>query len=265
MQEEQIVYLYDGSYTGFLTALFDAWRAEDAFGDIRLPLEGSLSLFEREQMVVSDRQKANRVARAIQQKVSQDSYEAVYHVFRSDLPERGRVIYRYLKLAFRMGPEVNAYLVHPDVLAMQKINQRYLSETKRMLGFVRFQQAKGDFLYAKIAPAFPLLEPLAVFFADRMPGQKWIIYDSKRKCAALCNGRQWMLQESFSAAWIEEDTEELSFQIMWQEYLAALSIPERHNDRLQQQHIPLCYRQHMLEWDALPSVSYPPLHGSMSG
>ncbi len=253
MEEIQIAYLYDGTFHGLLTAVFDAWQPESRFGDIRMLAEGSLNLLEEERFVCTDMEKASRVAAGIQRKVSQEAYESVYRAYLSDLPERGRVIYRYLKLAFRIGREVNTYVIHPDVMAMQKINRMYANETQRMYGFVRFRQVQSDFLYAEITTEYNQLEVLSVFFLDRMPGQKWVLYDSKRKLASLCNGSRWLISDHFLPETVERTQEEMQFERMWKEYLAALTIRERCNYPLQRQKVPIRYRKNMVEWEPLPA------------
>lgn len=244
---ECYVYLYDGSFEGLLTAVFMAWN-DRAFKDIRVHENLRPGFFDRNIYVETDIEKAERVSRWIQTKISEAVGNDIYEYFTAEAPEREKIIYFYLRACNRYGPTVNDYLTDPAVLNYVNAQKPIGRERQRMLGFVRFRELGGEVLFSEISTDFNQLMYLGAFFFDRMTGIPWMIYDSARHKAAVSNGKQWTLVEYIVAESIKEKCEGDDFDVLWKNYLQALTIDERKNRRLQVQMLPLKYRKNMTEF-----------------
>ena len=93
------IFVYDKSFDGLLTAVFDAYFRK-TFPDDLLSEGDALPLFYDElHTVVTDEEKAGRVWRGLQKKVSVSALGCLTQSWLSELPEVGMLIFRYIRKA----------------------------------------------------------------------------------------------------------------------------------------------------------------------
>ncbi|MEN6315177.1 MAG: TIGR03915 family putative DNA repair protein [Clostridiaceae bacterium] len=242
-----ITYMYDGSFEGLLTAVFEAYsrKAEPAF---IIPEQGlQQNLLMEYVPIITDTAKSDRVYTSIWRNISEEALKNVYHTYLSNDPDAGTLIYRYLKLGWKMGSRVDLHLADDTVFKVLDINRRLEFEVHRLMGFVRFRQVEGGIYYAALSPDNNVVELLAPHFAERLSDQNWIIHDVKRELAALYNKKTWIMSE-FSVADLPSDTEEEAQYVkLWKEFFNTLAIPSRRNPKLQRQLLPRRYWEHLTE------------------
>ena len=242
-----LVYVYDGSFEGLLTAIFEAYYRKQVPAAVLSAESLQQDFFAQYVHIETDPVKSDRVYSSIWQNISEEALKNVYHVFLSEDPEAGTLIYRYLKLGWKMGNRVDMHLSDETVFKVMEINRRLGFEVHRLMGFVRFRQVAGGIFYSPISPDSNVVELLAPHFAERLSDQMWIIHDIKRELAALYNKKTWIVSE-FTAEEVPEDTEaEIKYSRLWKEFFNTLAIPSRINPRLQRQLMPRRYWKHLTE------------------
>ena len=101
-------------------------------------------------------------------------------------------------------------------------------------------------MWAQMEPKCNLVPLMMEHFSDRYPNEHFIIYDPIRKLAAvheayhacvLVMGQDLSLSRG-EGDYIEE---------LWKHYFASVEIKARHNERCQQNMMPVWYRKHMPE------------------
>ena len=93
------IFVYDKSFDGLLTAVFDAYFRK-TFPDDLLSEGDALPLFYDElHTVVTDEEKAGRVWWGLQKKVSVSALGCLTQSWLSELPEVGMLIFRYIRKA----------------------------------------------------------------------------------------------------------------------------------------------------------------------
>ena len=243
------VCLYDGSFEGLLSAVFDAWHIKlENFSDIKANRNASPAFTDRNIQVITDPNKAARVRNWMREKLSEGTEERIYEYFLSEDENRERRIYFYLRACNRLGKWVDSYLTDTAVADFLKSERRFTKELHRMYQFTRFKLLEENVLFSEIATDYNQLAGLGDFFLDRMPGQRFIIYDSKRNKAVLSNGTALAMFDDFRVDSLNEKILEDNFENLWKEYLKALTIEERKNYKLQRQMLPIKYRKYMTEF-----------------
>ncbi len=242
-----LIYVYDGSFEGVLTSVFEAFCRKET-PDAILPEEGlQQDMFAEYSYIETDPAKSDRVYTSIWKNISEDALKNVYHVFLSEEPDAATLIYRYLKLGWKLGNRVDSFLTNDTVSRVMGINQRVGFEVHRLMGFVRFRQVGDGIYYSSISPDHNIVELLAPHFAERLSDQKWIIHDVRRERAALYNLKEWIVTE-FSTDEIPGATdEEKLYSKLWKRFFTTLEIPSRTNPRLQRQLLPHRYWEHLTE------------------
>ena len=118
------VYLCEDSTEGIFTAVYDAFADGHRKEDTVLRLTDSTytnELFTTYITVETDMEKAAKVARTMQKKVSWQVYDALQMASLSYMPEKADVIYRVIILALQMGNQVLDHLTDANVVQLFKM------------------------------------------------------------------------------------------------------------------------------------------------
>jgi probable DNA metabolism protein len=244
-----ITYLYDGSFEGFLTCVYNSYYDNLKPAEIKSAYDYVPDLIHHTINIATDRSKADKVYEAIRNKVSEEALIHVFYVFLSCIEDSDTLLLNYIKLAFKLGSNVDMHLHNDTVLSIHKISRMVGLEKHRMLGFVRFTSLANGVYYAPIEPDHNILGLVAPHFASRLSSQHWIIHDIRRKIAAIYNTSEWVLCP------IEDERLELYsgkkdislYEELWKGYFENISIEERRNPRLQKRMMPSRYWRHLTE------------------
>ena len=252
------VYIYDKTFDGLLTAVFDAYFRK-TFPDFLLSEGDALPLFYDElHTVVTDEEKAARVWRGLQKKVSASALGCLTQSWLSELPNIGMLIFRYIRKAIDAPRSIETNFGDPDVLQLAQIWKKVDGERVHLMQFVRFQKAADGTFFAAIEPEKNALPLVTGHFKDRFADQRWLIYDIRR-----AYGYYYDLKEVRQVTFGEDsreghlvtgmldeslmDGDEQLFQSLWKTYFKAICIKERLNPRKHKQDMPVRYWKYLTE------------------
>jgi probable DNA metabolism protein len=250
------VLLYDKTFDGFLSLIFEAFRNRivpdriEAFG-FREPL-----LWAEQISVATETGKANRVWEALKKRLSSHAYNAVYRIHLSGMPLAEMILYRFLVKVFASPVNIEENFGDPDVLMIRKVDRQICKEAERMSQFIRFQKTADGIYFAAVDPQFNVIPVIINHFETRYADQPWIIYDSGRNYGFYYNTKETVVitltSEKIDPATgkVNEDAlagDEKLFQQLWKQYFRSICIEERRNVRLQMQHMPKRYWKYLTE------------------
>ena len=238
--EKKNIYLYDGTFDGMLSAVFDAWN-DIYFQDIKSVNEVveenfTVNIIE----TVTSEEKAERIIKAAVKIYDRMDFD-LFRIFLTSSPCKERIVYRYLKVLFKMKRMTDSARYIDAVDDFMSLLHNYSRETERMYGFVRFKNTDRGIYYSEVYTDHSQLEMLAPFFLNRMPGIKWVMLDVKRRRAVLCDGNSWLIREGVGKEDVTVGNTDEDFDRWWQEYKKAVTIKERLNPKLQQKLMPKKY------------------------
>lgn len=245
-----ICYIYDGSFEGLLTSIYEAYYNRQNPEYIVTSQELIPSLLLEYVQIATDVKKSNKVYSAIRDKISEETLENIFYIYISETENLGKLILDYVRLGFKLGRDLNSHLYDDTVLEVHKICRRVTHEANRMTGFVRFSSIGNNTYYAPIEPDSNILSLLAPHFAERFSDQNWIIHDIKRKQAALYNTHEWIIMDvnDDAAAKLCAVNRDGFYENLWADYFNNMAIQSRINPRLQRQHVPVRYRKYLTEF-----------------
>ncbi|MGN6439500.1 MAG: TIGR03915 family putative DNA repair protein [Agriterribacter sp.] len=246
--------VYDGSFEGLLTAIFEVY--EYKLKDPSIVKEGSAaSLFGKTHIVHTSAEKAERVWTRLQEKLSRQAIGQVYCSFLSEIAGIEDYILRYAQYALKNKSAIENDYSNKDVLMLQQTSKKVHREKHRMEAFVRFQLTKDGLYYAMIQPDFNVLPLVVKHFRERYADQRWLIYDTRRKYGMYYDLTEvGAIEMDFSEATtdnsqlfsIHDEKEEL-YQTLWQQYFASVNIAARKNLKLHIKHMPKRYWKNLAE------------------
>ena len=254
-----MVYIFDGTMDGLLTAVFDAFAMHEQ--PETLLTEGeALPLFcERTQTVHTDEEKARRVWTGLEKKLSREVMKLISVSWLSELKELNGHLFRYICKVFTAGKGIERHFADPDVLAVTNIARKVLHEQLRMKQFIRFQKAKDGTYLGVVSPDHNVLPLIIDHFQDRFNDQPWLIYDAKRHYGFNYDGKtviritfedEAAVPFNLANGKLDESvmsSDDQLLQDLWRTYFKAICIRERMNPRKQLNDMPRRYWKYMTE------------------
>lgn len=252
------IYICEDNIESIFTAIYDAWESRYGHDNIRLDMKinpelgYSMELFSDYIYVIADEEKATKVARSIQQKISNHAYDMVCNGICSDSIYKADIVYRFLIQGFSIGGNIVNHLTNDAVMNLFDIDRKFNRERHYFLGFVRFLETKNHILVAKIKPCNDIIRSIAEHFAERLSNEDFIIFDEGRSTAIIHrSGYEYIYikTEDVDIKKLMETTEEEEeYVLLWKIFFDSIAIKERKNLNLQRNNLPKKYRNNMTEF-----------------
>lgn len=258
---EEYVLICEDSIDGILTGIYEAYSYKKETGiashdyiHVQVGEPASHRLFTTYERVETNPEKVAKVTATLQRELGHEAYyflclamcspyedkaDAVYHTVVSGLLHHDKNVFA------RLAEEA----VHKSFSYARGANNELL----HLKGFMRFQELEDGILYAKIAPKNHILEFLMPHFADRFPGENFVIYDEARSLFALhAKYKNWytysLKEESFDESQLAYSEQEHEYQALFRHFVDKISIVERENLELQRNNLPIRFRPYMCEF-----------------
>ncbi len=261
------VYVYDGTFDGFLTTVFDIYATKREPVQIVCERRWQPNFFDIATHVVTSMEKSERVWKSVVERSNVKVSRMLFLAYASELPDIEMNLFRYLEKFFAdTTGHFYKNLLDDHSFSLYQAARKVRGEVHRFYGFVRFQETTDGLFFSVIDPDHNILPLLGPHFANRYSGQPWVIYDSKRDKGIYYNCKE--LQEislsdkQFNKLTgdikqeIEADDEQL-YRKLWKAYYKAINIPERKNTKLMLRLLPRRY------WKYLPEKQHG--HNEQSG
>lgn len=257
---EEKILICEDSPEGVFTAIYEVYERQLQRAQVRIQTgeDENYRLFAEYIQIYTHVGKAIKVMRTLQQKFGEETYGALWMALATDDTEKAQAVFQTVKWgleACRRGQanRIMDHLTDPNVRKVMELSRQTGNELCRMREFLRFQELEKGFLFAKIAPRDNVLAMLTPHFADRLPGENFVIYDEKRDLAAVhpAFGEWYLLNaasEMTEGADGEKTEKEKEYEALFQHFCDKISINERKNLKLQRNMLPLRYREYMTEF-----------------
>ncbi len=182
------VLVYDGSFNGFLTAVFTAF--ENNFNVLGFKRESATQkgLFSDTDSIATQNSKAKIVWESIENK----NHSAVRKIYFAFLSEAGGVdfmLYRYIKKLYGLLEHIEIEHLAMIEIKISKLALSVDREKAQIENLVDFESTKDDVYISEIEPGFNVLPLISRHFRYRYSKHKWIIFDRKRNYGMYYNGK----------------------------------------------------------------------------
>ncbi|MEM9000352.1 MAG: TIGR03915 family putative DNA repair protein [Bacteroidota bacterium] len=245
--------IYDGSFNGFLTAVFIAFEEKLDVADIQKNGQGQNGLFSETETIFTHVEKAKRVWNGIRNK-SHNAINNIYFAFLSETEGIEMACYTYIRKLMAHKDKQTDFS-DETVRYIAQLAQKVGREKHRMEAFVRFQLTKDHIYFANVEPDFDVLPLISKHFRNRYADQQWLIYDVKRKYGIYYNlDRVEIISLNLSEVHYNRTRKsdvftkgEYEYQDLWNNYFRSTNIKSRINRKLHTQHVPKRYWKYLSE------------------
>ncbi|MEG1895188.1 MAG: TIGR03915 family putative DNA repair protein [Oscillospiraceae bacterium] len=241
-----VVYIYDGSFDGFLCCVFNYYYSALNPVDIMSEADFEPTLYQAV-TIETDSEQAKRVSEAIVQKLSLFCYEFLQYSMLTCLYKKEMYMLRYVIKGFKAGAKIHNMVSDEDVNVLTGADRHMRRESHMYLGLARFYQAQ-DVYVASIKPQNQILSLISAHFVQRFAKQSFMIYDETHGQALIyANGKEKIIYTQDIELPTPSENEQEA-QRMWKLFYDTISIKERYN--------PLCRMRFMPKrtWDKLPEM-----------
>ncbi|WP_160687429.1 TIGR03915 family putative DNA repair protein [Clostridium sp. C2-6-12] len=243
-----ILFIYDNTFEGLLTAIYDGFYSKEppsyiyGINDSNAPL-----MLGDIKEIITEKDKFSKVKNAIIQKINLLALKKIYTAFLSNEKDKEMLIFKYLKVAFKIGPKVHNFLNIYEIRLIDELNKRVTHEAHRFTGFIRFNCVDEKFLYSSIEPDNDILELLGDHFKNRFSREYFIINDISREKALIYNKFSYEIIDMDKETYEQLKSHEDQYSSLWKTYFKSTTIEERRNPKLQARLMPKRYWKHILE------------------
>ena len=249
--------IYDGTYTGLLSAIFEGFRlGPEGVTDIVPEDRHQQQLFAPEIEVDTVPAHAERVITGIRKRDPQ-APKWLKRAFLCEQEHTERLIFHYVRRQMYSPEVIRLDAGDEKIRQLQRLDQQMGREVHRMHAFVRFQETPDGMFVSLVNPDFNCLPLLGPHFTERFPAMHWLIYDTKRhyglhwdpavrraEFITLSTSGDGRLRQLSSEMLAGAETD---YQDLWKVYFRAVDIPERRNMKLHLQHVPRRYWRYLTE------------------
>ncbi len=234
-----VVYLYDGSFEGFLCCVFESFAQHEIPFAVwtperenrhPLPLQGH-----------RHRPRKGPAGRlpALAGKLGAETEYLVTRDFLSGREDKELLLIRFLHLAFALGPGTVKRAGHPDVAPLYEMKKSLDWEVDKFQGFVRFEEHDG-MLGAVIHPKNYILPLLRGHFCGRFPEEDFMIYDAVHQAVLLYQDHAAEAPRAGRTArpFPRPASGSRQFQALWKQFYETLEIQARHSEKGRMSHCP---------------------------
>lgn len=238
-----LIFSYDGSFEGFLSAVFDAFSMKVLPADICISGGEEPSLFGIH-CVETNFEHAGRVSTGIAEKLGKRSFSMIYRAFLFDGEGRENAIMHYIWRAFR-EKNFAGNIGDETVNRVFRMSNAVSNEAERLRQFTRFDDFNGA-LFAEIHPEHFVLPLIKGFFCARIKNENFMIFDAEHGAALIhAPGKTAIIPvESLD---IPKDSEDRFYRDLWKSYYRHIAIAERYNPRCRMSHMPKRFWQYLPE------------------
>ena len=256
MSWTQVSCQYDGTFSGFLSCVFECYVNQEEPAEFRGPEDMRCSLYPL-RTVETDEAHARRVYRSFD-KFGREGRELAARCFLTCLPDKELWLWRFLCLGWRLGPEISRCLTDPTVDRVRKAVLHLEREAHLYRGFTRFSELGGT-LVGEIEPKNQVLPLLRPHFCGRFPQERFALHDRTHAQALFHrpgpDGWAILPVEDFSLN--APGARELAWRELWRTFYDTIAIEGRYNPKCRMTHMPKRYWAMMTEFQRDQDASRP--------
>ncbi|WP_025741197.1 TIGR03915 family putative DNA repair protein [Aquimarina pacifica] len=250
----QTIILYDGSFDGFLCAVFLIYEQKVTHPIINKKNKSTpTQLFATTEEIHTEKQKAKRVWDGFKLKTTKTQQRMFFKAFLSEIKGVENTLFNYLRIVFmKEKTDTSIDYSNKDILKISQVAKMVQREKHRIEAFVRFRLTTDNIYTSIIEPDFNVLPLITSHFKDRYADQKWMIYDLKRSYGIYYDLKKIEIITIEGTVKSNIDIKSLSsnekeFEALWRTYFSNVNIISRKNNKLHLRHLPKRYWKYLIE------------------
>ncbi len=241
----EVVYLYDGSFEGFLSCVYSYYYSNYKPVDIVYDVLYQPSFYDTV-YIKTEIEKSEKVKTAIIKKLSKFAFYFLKDCLLCEGENIEMNMLDFIIRAFKDGFSIYHNYDIKSVEILRKLHLNLTREAHLYLGIVRFQKINNTYI-SKIEPNNRILYKIATHFKTRNLDLPFVIYDENNKELLMGTNKKTKIVKIDNLEIPKIDDNEEDFEKLWKKYYDTISIKERYNPKCRDNFIPKYRHKHMTE------------------
>lgn len=241
-----MIYIYDGSFQGLLTAVFYGYPKFDQVENI-LSQSDQISFLDQVYLIDTELDKYERVGNYIKAFYGEEIYSYIYYVFLTEKEAREMAIFNLIYQGRRMGRDI-LFSTDRPIVFFNKCLDNIKKERHGYLGLLRFSQGEDGVLYGEFKPENNILPIIMGHFRSRLGDLPFIIHDSGRNLFGISRDGGLIIEEGLDYEFKQGDREN-NYKDLWKTFHRSIGIENKKNLKLQQANMPKKYWKYLIEME----------------
>ncbi len=236
-------YLYDGTFLGFLTIVFESYKSKIFPKNIFKKDLFQLDLTTETREIITDEKKANKVKLKLCKTLQKHNFKELKTAFFSTQKDKDLIIFNYLKEIIDRNLDVSDDYQNTSVFNYYTLLKKVKLEAHRFLGFVRFSKLENGVYYSLIEPDNIINELILPHFISRYKTMPFILHDVKNGVIS------WYNTKNFKTIYkkIPKLQSGDEFEKLFKTYYDSLFIESRKNHKTMLNFMPKRYHKNLPE------------------
>lgn len=242
-----INYVYDGTFLGLLTVVFESYKSKIFPNKIYKKNCFQLDLTIKNKEIITSLEKANRVKVKLLKLLEKNNYNQLKVAFFSTLLDKDLIIFYYIKEIIDCGLDVSNNYQNSNIFAYSVLIKKVKFEVHRFLGFIRFSQLDNGIYYAVFEPDNLINELILPHFIKRYKTMPFILHDVKNGVISWYNTKNYKTIYKKIPKLNSKD----EFEKLFKTYYESVNIKSRKNTRNMFNFMPKRYHKNLPEKNEL--------------
>jgi len=238
--------MYDGSLEGLLCCVYESYYQKELPSMIFSHNAVQETLFPVKE-IVTDYDHAQKVEHSISSSISGEALRLVRLCYYSRLENREVAILNFLRMGYKIGAPVTDMLADDTVRIIVKTARNVSRESNYYKEFLRFSDYDGA-LVAVIEPKVFVLPMIIDHYCDRLPSERFLIYDESHKFAFIYQNGERVMMPLEHLELPEACENEEKYRALWKRFYDTIAIEGRINPKLRMNNMPKRYWKHLTEF-----------------
>lgn len=180
------ILIYDGSFNGFLTAVYSAFDEKIQVADIQKNGITQEGLFSDIETIFTEMNNAKSVWNGIQSK-SHIAIRNIYFAFLSEQKGIEIILYKYIKKLFSPADMLSLNFTNELESKINQLAKTVGKEKQYMETSIKFSQTADAIHFGIIKPENDILPLISRHYRFQLSDKPWLIYDCKRNYGLYYN------------------------------------------------------------------------------
>ncbi|MEO9893832.1 TIGR03915 family putative DNA repair protein [Aurantibacter sp.] len=240
------VLIYDGSFNGYLTAVYIAYEKNITVSNIQKTSVNINGLFTNTKTIFTNLEKAKRVWHGVERK-SMTAIKNIYFAYQSETEDVEILLFKYLQKLFKEHDPFPTEFSNPIDLKIEQLVKSVSHEKQHIEAFSKFKKTKDNISFINIEPEFDILPLISKNYRSKYNEQHWLIYDIKRNYGIYydlekveiisLDLQDFYTSNSYSIGTFAEI--DFTYQELFDNYFRSISIHSRINKKVLKQQEPI--------------------------
>ena len=197
MKKTDKILVYDNSFNGFLSAIYQAFQERLTVSGFKTENDNQVGLFSDTIHIQTNQEKARRVWDSLQKK----NYSALKNIYFAFLSETSGIeysLYQYIRYIFLNDNNSNSYDIENGIVKINQMASLVSREKQRLESQIQLNPKEDDVSITYVEPSFNVLPLVSKHIRSQHHTHPWIIFDIRRNYGMFFNGRSMqMISHSF--------------------------------------------------------------------